>query len=215
MLTDIEKAQAAASAAMDAAKMASDNANTAADDAEAKVMGIAAIQTGEMSKMYAMQAREAANMAMTEYMNATAESEAANAADATLLVAVEGKVKAEAAKMAADGHAEMAVEKGTMAEERAAMELKIVGKTKSVGDDTSITIDGMTHSASVTTNGVTVTTNTGKTGNVTAMSTAVAAVEAAAAIAADPPRCCGCCGDCEAGGRSAAYQHRRPVRLDR
>ena len=84
--------------------------------------------------------------------------------------------------------AEMAVEKGTMAEERAAMELKIVGKTKSVGDDTSITVGAPLTLVTTTTGTTSVTRGTGEIDKITAMSTAVLAVsEAAVDPSATPP----------------------------
>ena len=84
--------------------------------------------------------------------------------------------------------AEMAIEKGTMAEERAAMELKIVGKTKSVGDDTSITVGAPLTLVTTTTGTTSVTRGTGEIDKITAMSTAVLAVsEAAVDPSATPP----------------------------
>ena len=105
--------------------------------------------------MYAMQARKAADMAMAEYMKAKTASDAANAAGATVTSAVEEKVKAEAAKMAAEGHAGMADEKGAGATQRAAMELMIDGKDKNVGAS-SLNADDPSHT--VTTNDQTVIT---------------------------------------------------------
>ena len=134
--TDLEKAQTAASMAMDAAKTASDDAEADAVEAEMAVMNLATHQTNGMAKMYADQARKAADYAMAEYMKAKAASDGANAADATLSSALEGKINAEAAKTVADGHAVTADEKGAMATERALMELMIDGTMKMVGTTT-------------------------------------------------------------------------------
>ena len=145
-----------------AAMTASDDADMAADAAEMAVMNLATMQTGGMSKMYAMQARKAADMAMAEYMKAKTASDGANAAGATVTSAVEEKVKAEAAKMTAEGHAGMADEKGTGATQRAAMELMIDGKDKNVGAS-SLNADDPSHT--VTTNDQTVITGLMKSMN--------------------------------------------------
>ena len=78
--TDLEKTQMAAKAAADAAKMASDGAATAASGADAATMKHATRQTGEMARMYAMDADKYAKMAMAAYMDAKAASDAAAAA---------------------------------------------------------------------------------------------------------------------------------------
>ena len=152
VLTDIEKAQAAASMAMDAAKTASDDAEADTVEAETAVMNLATHQTNGMAKMYADQARKAADYAMAEYTKAKAASDAANAADATLSSALEGKINAETAKTMADGHAVTADEKGAMATDRAAMELMIDGTMKMVG---TTTIDAKAGALSKTADGAT------------------------------------------------------------
>lgn len=145
--TDLEKTQMAAKAAADAAKMASDGAAAAASGANAATMKHATRQTGEMARMYAMDADKYAKMAMAAYMDAKKASEAAAAA--TLASAAgAAKADAEAAQMAAEKAAEMAGEKAMKATDAAKMELMIDGTMKSVGDTT---VDAMAGASSVTT----------------------------------------------------------------
>ena len=142
--TELELAQMAAMAAAAAAKTASDNAGMAADGAEAATMNLATRQTGEMAKMYAVDARTYAGMAMAEYMKAKkASDDAAAATDAR--TATMAEIAADAAKMAAEAAAMTAGEKAMKAEEAALMELMIDGTMKSVGDTT---IDAMAGASS-------------------------------------------------------------------
>ena len=131
--TDLEETQSAAAAAATAAMTASTNAETAAAGAETATANIATLQTGEMAKMNAMDARMYADMAMDEYMKAKAASEAAAAA--TTGPATEAAWRdAENAKDAAEAAAETAAEKAEAAIEAAKSELHIDGTMKMVGD---------------------------------------------------------------------------------
>ena len=174
--TDLEETQAAAMAAATAAMTASDNADTAADGAEAATMNIATLQTNGMAMMLAMDARKYAAEAMAEYMKAKAASDAAAAAT-TGDAGEEAWRMAVTAQEAAEAAAMMASEKAMAATEAAMTELHIDGKMKTVGD-TSIVIDGKTVTSGTAPNVV----ETGKTGDVQAMSKAVAAVTAVAAV---------------------------------
>ena len=145
--TDLEKTQMAAMAAADAAKTASDGAAAAASGANAATMNHATRQTGEMARMYAMDADKYAKMAMAAYMDAKAASEAA--AGATLASAAGAALAdAKAAQMAAEDAAKMAGEKAMKATEAAKMELMIDGTMKSVGDSM---VDAMAGPSSVST----------------------------------------------------------------
>ena len=175
--TDLADAQAAAMAAAAAAMTASDAADAAADGASEATMNLADIQTGAMAMTYAMEAREAADMAMAAYMDAKAASDdAAAATDAR--TASKAEVAATNAQTAAEAAAETAADKAMKATEAAMMEVMVDGSTKSVGD-TSIAIDGKT----VTSGADPDTVTTGKTGDISAMSGMVAAVAAVDAVA--------------------------------
>ena len=145
--TELEMAQQRAMDAMNAAKTASDNAAMAAKEAMDAGMNLATQQTGAMSGMLAYEADKYAKMAMAEYMNASDANEDAMAA-MTITAAVGAAGMAESAQAMAEGHETMAVTKGDAAEQAAMMELMIVEKTKTVGD-TSIEINGMSHSQTI------------------------------------------------------------------
>ena len=126
--------QTAATAAAAAAQMASDDAAADAMDAMTATADIATLQTGEMSKMMAYDAKTAADGAMKAYMAAKAASETANADDATIQTATTAKDMAEAAQMDAEKYAMTADEKSMGAAKYAMTELMIDGTMKSVGD---------------------------------------------------------------------------------
>ena len=174
--TDLERTQMAAKMAADAAMEASDAAATAASNAADATMNIAAIQTEESAikaameaGMYAATAKAEADKAMAAYAAAAAAT-TGDAAEAAWRNAVTAKEAAEAAEMTAGDKAEMAVA-------AAMMEVMVDGMTKSVGD-TSITIDGKT----VTSGSAPSVVETGKTGDVEAMSMEVDAVAAVVAV---------------------------------
>ena len=129
----LEGVQGKAADAAAAAKTASDNAAMAAKAAMDATANIANLQTGEMSKMMASEAKGAADMAMTAYMDAKKASEAAAAATTTE-DATEAKVMAEAAQMKAEAAAKTAKEKSDGAVKYAKTELKIDGTMKMVGE---------------------------------------------------------------------------------
>ena len=144
----------AATAATDA-QTAATAAQTAADGAELARANRAAIQTGDFhagnSGELADKAQEHADAAQLAADAAKTASDAAAAAT-DMVAATRSLVMAEASKMAAGNqqtYAEMAQASAMTA---AAGEIKIVDKTKTVGD-TSITIDEMEHSSTI--NGVT------------------------------------------------------------
>ncbi len=145
--TDLENTQAAALAAAEAAKEASDAAGMAADGAEEATANLATLQTGEMAATHAMAASDAAATAMAAYMDAkdasdaAAEAELASEAGMALADAEAAQIAAEAAQEDAEAAAEMATE-------AAAMELKIDGTVKSVGDSS---VDAMAGASSETT----------------------------------------------------------------
>ncbi len=131
--SDLETTRRAAKAAADAAKVASDAADTAADGAEEATANLATLQTGEMAGTHAGDARDAADMAMAEYMKAKAASDAAAEAETASAAGAE-KAKAEAAQAAAEDAAKKASDYATEASDAAKMELMIDGTMKSVGD---------------------------------------------------------------------------------
>ena len=139
--------QTAASDAATAAMTASGNAADAAMAAKDARATIATQQTGSTSGMLAYEAHDAANMAMTAYMDAKAASDDAQAAT-DIAAATAGKIKAEAAQAMAESYAMTAGEKSTASQDAVMMELMIDDKTKTVGD-TSITIDGQSQSATI------------------------------------------------------------------
>ncbi|MYD94480.1 MAG: hypothetical protein F4Y02_12495 [Chloroflexi bacterium] len=139
--SDLETTQAAAMAAAEAAKAASDAADMAADGAEAATANVATLQTGEMARMHAEAARDAADMAMAAYMNAKAASDAAAAAT-TASAAGAARVNAEAAAAEASAQQDAAEGAAMMASEAADMELMIDGKDKSVGGSSLNADDG-------------------------------------------------------------------------
>ena len=143
----------AATAATDA-QTAATAAKTAADAAELARANRAAIQTGDFhagnSGELADKAQEHADAAQLAADAAKTASDAAAAAT-DMVAATRALVMAEASKMASGNqhtYAEMAQASAMTA---AAGEIKIVDKTKTVGD-TSITIDEMTHTSEI--NGV-------------------------------------------------------------
>ena len=139
--SDLETTQAAATAAAEAAKAASAAADMAADGAEAATANVATLQTGEMARMHAEAARDAADMAMAAYMNAKAASDAAAAA-ATASAAGAARVDAETAAAAAAAQQDAAEGAAMMASDAAGMELMVDGKDKSVGGSSLNADDG-------------------------------------------------------------------------
>ena len=177
--TDLEETQAAALAAANAAMASATSADTAADGAEAATANIAAVQTNGTAAALADEARMYADAAMEAADDAKAASD--DAAAATTGDAGEAAWRmAENAKDAAAAAAMTAGEKAEAAEAAAMMEVMVDGSTKSIGE-TSITIDGKTVTSGTAPNVV----ETGKTGDISAMSDAVAAVAAVAAVPDD------------------------------
>ena len=125
--------QMAADAAAMAAKTASDAAAMDATAAMTATANIATLQTGEMSKMMAYDAKKAADGAMKAYMAAKTASEAANADDATIETATTARDMAVAAQMDAEKYAMTADEESKGAVKYAMTELMIDGTMKSVG----------------------------------------------------------------------------------
>ena len=124
-MTELGKAQAAAKAAMDAAKTQSDAAAVEAAKAEAAEMNLALLQTGDrMAKKHAEAARAAAKAAMTAYETAKAESAKAAAATTTT-AAVEARTRAQAALKTAQAQQKIAMEKAAAAVKAAGMEVKV------------------------------------------------------------------------------------------
>ena len=173
-LTELQAAQAAAAAAAAAAMTASSDAAIAAEAAMTAAANLAALQTGAKAAALAEEASTAAGKAMMAYMHAKEASEAAAEAE-DVTAAVEARVMAETAMTNAVTYGTTATDKAGEAETAAAAEVKIVDKTKTVGD-TSITIGAANNIATTTTGGKTVTTETGELGKVTATSTAVDAI---------------------------------------
>ena len=138
VLNPVKKAAMDAATAANAAYMKADEAAKAAEKA---AMNRATIQTGMYdSGMDAKEARKQADMAKAEAGKAKAASDLAQEAENTA-TAGGHRDTAKAAQMAAE-KAQMAAEEAKkMADKAAMMELKIDGKTKSVGG-TSITVDG-------------------------------------------------------------------------
>ena len=129
-LVDVQTAAAAAAAA---AKTASDAAAVDAKTAMDATANIATLQTGEMSKAMAYEAKMAADGAMTAYMAAKKASE--TAAEATTTEdATEAKVMAVAEQAKADMYAMTADEKSKGAVKYAMTELMIDDKNKSDGE---------------------------------------------------------------------------------
>ena len=123
--SELGKAQAAAKAAMEAAKTKSDEADTEAKKAEAALMNLAMLQTGNlMAKKHAKAARDAARAAMTAYGTAKAESAKAAAATTTT-AAVEASTRAKAAQRTAQAQAKTAMDKAAAAVKAAGMEVKV------------------------------------------------------------------------------------------
>ena len=125
--------QMAADAAAMAAKTASDAAAMDATAAMNATANIATLQTGEMSKMMAYDAKKAADGAMKAYEAAKTASETANADDATITSATTAKDMAVAAQMDAEKYAMTADEKSMGAVKYAMSELMIDSTMKSVG----------------------------------------------------------------------------------
>ena len=168
LAASLGEARTAASAAMAAAMTAKDNAAMAADEADAARANVATLQTNSMSGKYAMEARDAAKMAMTEYEKAKAASMAAGEAE-DLEAAQAEKRKAEAARTAAEGHAMKAGDKKTATMNAVDMELEIDGTMKSVGEriiDASVT---QKRTESSTVGGVTTMKVTGLLGDMNPM----------------------------------------------
>ena len=147
--------RAAATAATDA-QTAATAAKTAADAAEMARKNRAVIQTGDFldgdSGKLAVKAQEHATAAQIAANAAKAASDTAADADATVSSATRALVMAEGAQDTAEDQQMYAETARDDAVTAAAGEIKIVEKTKTVGD-TSITIDGKSQTAS--TNGVT------------------------------------------------------------
>ena len=142
-----------ASGAATAAAAASTAAGMAADEAETAAMNRATIQTGDANSVAdAKYARMHANTAAAEAKKASAASAMAEAA----MNAAEAMPHRAAAQAARDAAMEAQTMAGAARDEAvadAALELKIVDKTKSVGDPagdgTAITIDGQARSTTV------------------------------------------------------------------
>ena len=152
--TELEAAQTAAAGAAMAAKRASDNASTAAGNAMTAAENLATMQTGGMSAGLAQEAQDAAENAMEAYTTAKSAAEDAAAAT-TATAAVKAQLAAEDAQADAEMYADTAVEKGTASETAAAMELRIVGTMKSVGESM---VDAMALASTVTTDDQTIVT---------------------------------------------------------
>ena len=149
--TELEIAQAAAVTAAAEAATAAEEAKTASDAAQAARQNRAIIQTGDLippgetegknsgvsaNEAY-MQAKTAADEAAAAQTASDAAAEATDVGAATraLVMAEDARDNAVAAQVSADTHRDAAVLASTT-------ELKIVEKTKTVGD-TSITVDGI------------------------------------------------------------------------
>ena len=188
MLTELETVQTdAVQAAMDAgdaatlAKMASDAALVARENR-------ALIQTGDLQEEgnSGMLAHAAYTQAKAAADAATAAQKASDAAaeETTVAAATRALVMAETARDNAETAQGMAEAQRDAAVLAAANEVKIVDKTKTVGD-TSITV-GVDDTRTVAINEAT--TRTGKEGDITAMSELVNGVLGVAADAnANPP----------------------------
>ena len=138
--TEAELAQAAAGDAVTAADAAAAAAMAAAEAAKTASANRATIQTVENSYESAHAAQMAADDAAAAAAAAKTASDAAAAAE-TVTAAVEARIMAVGAKDDAEA-AQMAAEDALAeAEAQGAAEVKIVEKTKTVGE-TSITIDG-------------------------------------------------------------------------
>ena len=149
-----------ASAAATAAGTASTAAGAAADAAEVADDNRATIQTGEANSVAdAMYARTHADTAAAEAMKAQTASTAAQGA-MTAGEATPLRLAAEAAQAAAEAAQADAEAAQAEAEADAMAEVKIVGDTKSVGDN-EITVGEDTHTDERTINGVTTTEITG------------------------------------------------------
>ena len=174
-LSELASAQADAAAAETAAMTASGEAETAAMAAMAAVANLATMQTNATAGGLAYEAHTAAGNAMAAYLLAKeASGDAAEAEDVT--AAVTARLAAEEASANAVKYAMTATEKAGEAETAAAAEVKIVDKTKTVGD-TSITVGAANNVATTTTGGKTVMTETGEIGKIAAMSEEVDAID--------------------------------------
>ena len=128
----------AASEAATAAQTAADDAKTAYEAAATAAENRAWFQTMPRSSESRDTAKEAAMAAATSAADAkTAAEDAAAAEDVT--AAIEARIKAETAQADAEVAKQDAEDARDEAQARALVELKIVGKTKSVGDK-SITV---------------------------------------------------------------------------
>ena len=169
--TELEMAQTAAEAAAGAAMTASTDAGTAASAAATAAENLALVQTNAAAAGNAKNAADAAAMAKTASDAANAASGTAADVD-TVTAAVTAKLEAEAAQGDAEMYGVMAAEESGKAVAAAATELKIVEKTKSVGD-TSITVGASKSEVTTTTGGKSTTVITGGIGKISAMSEAV------------------------------------------
>ena len=155
VLTSLETVQADAVTAAADAQTAADAAQTAADAAQTARANRAAIQTGDFhagnSGELADKAQGHADAAQVAADAAQTASDAAAAAT-DVVAATRALVMAENSKTAAGNQQTYAEMAQASAETAAAGEIKIVDKTKTVGD-TSITIDESEHSETI--NGVT------------------------------------------------------------
>ena len=157
----LDPIKTAASDAATAAGTASTAAGAAADAAEEADDNRATIQTGEANSVAdAMAARDSADTAEAEAMKAQTASTAAQGATTTG-EATPYRLAAEAAQADAEAAQADAEAAQAEAEADAMAELKIVEKTKSVGDN-EITVSEDTHTDERTINGVTTTEITGK-----------------------------------------------------
>ena len=139
--TDLEVAQKQASDAADAAKTAADAAQDAADEAVMAGENLATLQTGDADyKKYRDAAKAAADEAMTAYMEAKKQSEAADAAT-DLVDALTASINAKTEQGKAEKARETAVENSDKAKMVDAL-LMIVDTMKSVGNSSVDTTSG-------------------------------------------------------------------------
>jgi hypothetical protein len=137
----------AASTAYEAAKTASENAATKAKEAEDAKANILPMQTNVESIALAVEAQEAAASARAEYNKAKKNSDDAAAAT-DLVAALDARREVEKNSEAAKGFEKTATEKSTASQDAAMKEVKIVGKTISVGES-SINTDATAESRTI------------------------------------------------------------------
>ena len=157
-LTDLETVQAAAVTAAAEAATAAEEAKTASDAAQAARQDRAIIQTGDLIPPGKTEGKNSGVSADKAYMQAKTAADAAAAAqtasdaaaeDTDVVAATRELVKAEAARKAAVDAQGMAETHRDAAVLASTTELKIVEKTKTVGD-TSIEVDEVEESKTTT-----------------------------------------------------------------